>query len=154
MDPIAAIYGVCVSAALVIVLVSGSHVLQKIGLLLMIDWAASNLAVACLGFHRAPLMVPSLDAAICLGVALIGHKHRSNTALAIVCLYAIVGVVHVTALVLRMQETYTYYATLNLLFLAQLLILGGSGAWLAIRNRAPGGHQRPRYDPPRFANSG
>ncbi len=152
--PISALFGLIVAGSLLLAMLSNSHVLQKVGLLLLFAWAASNVAVDWLGFQRAPLLVPTIDAAVCLGIAGVGFKNRSNVSLAIVCLYVIVGVVHVMALALRMQETYTYYATLNLLFLAQLLILGGSGAWVAIRNRAAGRDQRPGFSTPRHPHPG
>jgi hypothetical protein len=154
MDPIPFLYGLAVAAMLACVWLSRSPVLQKTGLLLMYAWALSNLAVDWLGFERAPLLVPSLDAIIAILIAITGYRSRSRLSLVVFGIYAIIGSIHVWALLTQMQETYTYYATLNLLFLSQLLILGGSGAWLALRSRAAGGHQRLGPYHPRRAHPG
>lgn len=148
------VFGIAVTAMLILVLVSDDHALQKVGLLLMTAWAVSNFVVNYMGFPRAPLFVPSLDAAITILIAMIGYRARSNVSLAVVCIYAIVGMVHVLALILRMQETYTYYAVLNVLFATQLLIVGGSGAWLAIRSCIPASGERARPHPSRLPHPG
>ena len=149
MTLIPIIYGAAVACTLYLALISHSSVLQKVGLALLFAWSASNVVVSLQGFERAPLMIPTIDGFAAILIAMVGYRHRSNVALVVFGIYAIVSIVHVGAFVLRMQATYTYYLTLNLLFLSQLLLLGGSGAWLAVRHRVPRGHQRLRPHPPR-----
>lgn len=151
---ISTLFGIAVAATLLLTWASGFHIFQKVGLLLMLAWAVSNVAVDYMGFPRAPLLIPSLDGLVGILIAMVGFQAKSKTALAIVVLYAIVSVVHVIALVLRMQETYTYYAALNILFLAQLLVLGGSSGRLAVRNWSASRDQRHGAGFPRPQNTG
>lgn len=110
---------------------SGDHVRQKLALLLMLDWAATNLAVNYLGFERAPLVMPSLDAFVAILVVLVGYAHKSRVSLVVFGIYGLVGLAHVAAFIFRTQGTYNYYATLNAEFASQLIVVGGSGAWMA-----------------------
>lgn len=126
-----ALFGIAVCVMLLIVWVSCDHVRQKLGLLLLFAWASTNLAVNTLGFERAPLLVPSMDAAIAIFVAMLGYTNRSRVAAVIFGIYVVVGATHVAAFVFHAQGTYNYYATLNVAFASQLIILGASSARLA-----------------------
>lgn len=146
----ASIFGVIVAGTLLMSWASRDHVLQKVSLLLMCAWAASNFVVQYFGFQSAPLIVPSIDAVIAVLIAATGYRSRSSTALAVFLLYAVVGVVHVGAFILRMQATYTYYTVLGVLFLAQLLTVDGAGAWLVFRAWSTGRGERLGADPARW----
>ena len=145
-----AVYGLLVAATLLAAWASDSHVCQKLGLLLLFDWAATNLAVNYMGFEQAPLLVPTLDGIAAILVAMVGLRNGSRAALAVFCLYGLVGLVHVVGFASHNQGTYTYYAALNVLFLLQLITVGGtSAARITIRARVPGRDKRLRPDPAR-----
>ena len=145
----ATIFGALVILTVGSAWLSGNQVLQKLSLVLLAAWASTNLAVEALGFVRAPLIVPSMDAVFAIIVATIGYMNRSHIALVVFLLYAAVGSVHVGAFILHSQSTYSYYATLNILFLAQLLTVGATGAWVGIRHWTDRSHQRFRSHPSR-----
>ena len=149
MENLGLVYGLVVGLVMLLALGSHEHVRQKLAILFLVDWISTNLAVDLMGFSRAPLLIPSLDAVVAILVATIGYKNRSTIALVVFLLYVIVGGVHVGAFILHAQETYAYYATLNMVFLAQLLAVGGSSAWLAIRRRPDRRRQRVRPYPAR-----
>lgn len=143
------VFGLLSTAVLVLALTSDFHVFQKLGLILLLAWATTNIAVEMLGFAQAPVVIPSLDAAFAIIVATIGYINRSRVALVVFLLYALVGSVHVGAFVLHKQATYGYYATLNVLFLAQLLTVGAASGRMAVCRWIAFGRQRFRLDPSR-----
>lgn len=149
MDAYALAFGIGVALVLFLAWTSGSHVHQKLSLLFLFAWSVSNVVVELVGFTDAPLLIPSLDAVMAILVAVLGYRYRNPTSIAIFTLYLLVGAVHVVAFILHLQGTYTYYATLNLLFLVQLLTVGGSSAWLALHIGADSLHQCASAHPPR-----
>jgi hypothetical protein len=149
MENIGLVYGILVGLVMLLALGSHEHVHQKLSILFLGAWMTTNLAVDLMGFSHAPLLIPSIDAVVAIMVAAIGYANRSTIALAVFLLYVIVSGVHVGAFILHVQETYAYYATLNTIFLAQLLVVGGSSAWLAIRRRPDRRRQRVRPYPAR-----
>lgn len=154
MDLTPIFYGLAVAAILGLSWASKSHVYQKLALQLMAAWALSNVLVGALGFSRAPLVIPTLDAVIAILVATVGYTNRSRVALVVFLLYAVVGIVHVVGFVTHRQATYTYYAVLNVLFLAQLMAVGGASAWMAVRVWSDRSRQRARAYRPRWAGLG
>lgn len=142
-------FGAGVGLTLLLSWWSRSHVMQKLALLLLAAWATSNVAVNLMGFDQAPMLIPSIDCAVALLVALVGFRNRSVIALAVFCLYVAVGLVHVVGFASYNQGTYTYYAILNVLFLLQLIIVGGSSARMAVRPRIYRRDKRLRLDPSR-----
>lgn len=147
---ISSLFGLAVCAMLLLVWVSDDHVRQKLGLLLLFAWTGSNLTVNMMGFTHAPLVIPSLDAMVAVLVALIGYAHKSKLALAIFVIYAFVGTVHITALIMRAEMTYNYYAILNGAFALQLSILGASSAWHSLSRWTAWGGERLRPHPARW----
>lgn len=115
--------------------VSHDHVLQKLSLLLLLAWAATNLIINCVGFERAPLVVPSIDAFVAVLVAVTGYHRKSWAAMCVFGIYAVIALVHISAFVLQMLTTYAYYAVLYSLFLAQIIIVGAASAWVAFLAR-------------------
>jgi hypothetical protein len=137
-------FGLAVIAVLLLAWSSDDHVRQKLALLLLFAWASTNIAVDFMGFGHAPLVIPSLDAVAAILVALVGYTNRSALAAIIFILYAMVGLTHITAFVFHAQGTYNYYASLNVLFACQLIILGASSAWMGFHRWAVRGRERPR----------
>jgi len=136
------IYGLIAFSATALAWASGDHVRQKLGLLLQGVWATTAIAVTYMGFERAPALFPYVHTVAFLIVAWLGFRNRSYVALVVFVIYGSLAVTDLVAIILREQGTYTYYATVNVLFVAQLLTVGGSSAWLAIRNWADRGDQR------------
>lgn len=143
---IPSVFAALVALMLLCVWLSKDHVHQKLGLLLLAAWAVSNVTVEYSGFEHAALVIPTLDAAIAILVAVLGYTHRSRTALIVFLLYVIVGAVHLGAFILRAQVTNLYYTVTGTLFLAQLAAVGASGAWLAVRAWFSAGRERLRLD--------
>jgi hypothetical protein len=148
------LYGLIVALVLLISWASKSHVYQKIGLILLADWALCNLVVNALGFERAALVIPSLEALAAILVATLGYTNRNRVALVVFLLYAAIGFVWVASYVTRIQGTYTSYAVLNVLFLAQLLTVGGASAGRAISFWTDRSRQRARAHRTRWAGMG
>jgi hypothetical protein len=125
-------YGACVIAALVLAVISRRVPLIKLGLILLAAWGACNVVVITHGHASAPLLIPTIDAILALltaGVAAIDHD---KTAGAVFAIFVGVQIVHVAAFETHTQGTYSYFLTLNLLFLAQVLVVGGWSAWVVV----------------------
>jgi hypothetical protein len=86
------------------------------------------------GYEREPYLVPTIDGVIAATVGYVGFTNRSRLAAGVFFLFALLGVLHVVAFIEGTTESYYYYAAKNGIFLAQVLTVGGSGAWMALRN--------------------
>lgn len=131
-------YGFATLLVLIAVWASGEHVLQKLGLLLLVSWASSNVAQAVLGFDGAPYVTPAIDAVLATVVAMLGIKNRSYIALAVVVIFFIQAGVHIVGFATNGNTSYAYYLSLNLLFLGQLAVVGGAGVARAMGRIARG----------------
>jgi len=141
-------FGVGVGLVMLLAWLSPSQVLQKLSMQLLVAWAASNVLVHYLGFVDAPILIPSLDALIAVLVATTGYHNRSNVALTIFLLYALVAGIHLGAFIFHLQGGYVYYAILNVIFALQLLVVGVSSAWMAVRYWTAGGTELFHPHPP------
>lgn len=141
---VAGYYGAAVVVMLLIVWASQNQVLQKLGLCLLGSWVATQTANALFGLDGTPLLLPSVQGVLCVVVAGLGLRHRSFVALVIFMLYGALIAVHLAAYVAQRTGEYAYFATINLLFLAQLVVVGGAGAtglvsaWLSRRGERAG----------------
>ena len=126
-------FAVTVSAMIISAWASKEPVAQKLALLLLAVWALSNVALAAVGYEREPVLVPTLDGVIAATVAYVGFVNRSRLALIIFALFGLLGCVHLAAFVTHRTESFYYYAAKNAIFLTQVFIVGGFGAWVAIR---------------------
>ncbi len=138
-------YGILVALVIGLAWLSRDHVVQKLGLCLLLAWAATNVVVNYFGFAQAPLLNPTIDAIVALFVASLGYTHRSRLALVVFLLYVAVGAIHVVAWTQHGQETRVYYDVLGVLFLAQLFAVGGVGGRLALHHWLAS--RRPRFRP-------
>lgn len=143
------LFGLAVALVITVSFLSPSVVLQKLSLLFLLAWSTTNVAVWGAGFVHAPLVIPSIDAVVAVMVAVVGYHSRSRVARAVFILYGLVVAFHVGSFITHTQGQYVYYAALNLLFLTQLLIVGTTGAWLAVRHWPIARGQRLRPDPSR-----
>lgn len=143
------IYGLATGLVLLTALVSENVGLQKLALLLLMAWASTNGVITVFGFDHASLLNPTIDALVAISVAVVGYKHRLKAAIYVFALYLCVAAIHVGAFVLRETSSYSYYAALNIVFLAQLGCVGAPGAWLAVRRRVVARRERARAHPAR-----
>ncbi|MDD1678680.1 MAG: hypothetical protein LUO93_05800 [Methanomicrobiales archaeon] len=97
-------------------------------------WVSSSITLHFLGFEAAPRVFAPLHALLALAIADIGFRYRSTPALCVFLLYFLMEAVDTFSLITHRQDTYTYYLTVNLLFLLQLLINGGASVWNAVYN--------------------
>jgi hypothetical protein len=104
----------------------------------------SNLAVAAFGFDGAPLFIPSMAAILAILVASLGWRYRSATALVVFILYVGSATLWVGAYVTSTQGSYISYLASNVMFLAQLLAVGGTSAADCVRHWTSSSRQRPR----------
>ncbi len=142
---IPAFYLACVTLALGAAVWSRSEPLIKTTLVLLAGWAAHNFIVETQGAEHAPLLIPTADAILGLLVAGIAAHHQSRVAAAVFALFLLVQIVHVAAFRANVQGGYVYFLTLNLLFLTQLAVAGGSGVALVIARLNPAPRMADRF---------
>lgn len=136
-------YGIVTLLVCLLAWAGGDHVHQKLSMLLLAAWSAGNIAVQWQGFERAPLLIPSLDAAVAIMVAVVGQRNRSEVGLAVFVLFLLTGLAWVVFFSNHTQSTYTCFATMNLLHLTRAAVIGGAGvARVALRYRLHGGWAR------------
>lgn len=141
-NPVVIFYGACVFGMLALSLLSRREALIKLGLILLAAYVACNLAMAANGKAHAPMLIPTIDAILALLTAGIVALDHSKTAAVVFALFVLVEIVHVAAFQTRTQGSHTYFLYLNLIFLAQVVAVGSSGASVLIVRLA---------DPPRMA---
>lgn len=146
---IAATYGAATILAMALTLLSGRHVLIKLGLVLLLDWSLYNVIIDWTGFERAPLLIPMFDAAIGTWIGVIAWANRSLVAATVFGLFVIVAAWWCVEIWSHSQATYTCYAVANCIFLAQVAIVGGAGGWSYLADRRPRGHVRLHPHPHR-----
>lgn len=126
-------YGLCSAAALALALASQRELLTRLAWLLLGAWAACNAMTIFIGFHRAPLLIPLIDAMLALCVPLIAAK--SKIASVVFGLFVVVAIVHVDAFLTHTEGRPSYYLTLNMLYLAQVVIVGGASGLACLADR-------------------
>lgn len=126
-------YGLAVLVMLAITWAAKDHVVQKLGLCLLASWSATQLANAGMGLDGTPLFMPSVQVALAIVVAVLGFANRSWVALMVFVLYGVLIGVHMAAWITQRTGDYFYFATLNVVFLSQVLIVGGASGAGAVR---------------------
>lgn len=114
--------------------------LVQTGGVLCLAWLACNVAVVVVGHAKAPVLIPTIDAILALLCAHIAIFERGRAAIAVLFLFVMVGLVHVAAFETHTQGTYFYFLVLNLLFFAQVAVVGGASGWALMADRV---HRRP-----------
>ena len=121
-------YGTLSVSVLLLTLCQPVRVLWQLAAIMVASWAVCNVAVQAMGFAGAPLIAPSLDGALALLAAWLGHKTRSFTAFVVVCLFVIEESVSIAGIAFAQTNTRVYYSALNAVFLAQVLAIGYAAA--------------------------
>ena len=138
-------YGGLTVIMLLLAWASGQHVPQKLALLMLASWSTSNLAVSLLGFDGASYVTPAIDAALAVPTAALALNNRSWGAFWTLIMFLLQIAAHGVAFMANGQASYLLYLSLNLLFLAQVVMIGGISATLAVRRFAPVPRQRSHY---------
>jgi hypothetical protein len=123
----ATFYGILTLGSILCALWGGSVAPLKCGMILMVDWLVSNLAVGFLGFDRAPLIVPCIDAVAALCILSIAARAGCRTGYQIFALYVAGAVVHVTFYLIHAEGNRSYYEILNVLYALSVLLVGEAG---------------------------
>lgn len=119
-------YLVCTLATVLLAWVSGSNSRQKLALIMVVGWIQQNVWTVSIGFANAPVWIASSDLVLMLLSFLVAYAHRSYAGALLVALFGIRSTVHLSAHLSGWQGNYLYYASLNVIFLLQLLVVGGS----------------------------
>ncbi len=131
-------------AVMVLLTWESEHLLHvELGMIMLIEWGLTNLALAALGRAGEPLFTPTIDAVCAVAVALVGWKHKSLLAAVVFLLFALLGGFYVAAIIGRIETTNTYYFAKNAIFATQCLAIGGV-CGLEIVGRAVSRRQRLR----------
>ena len=130
-------YGACVAVTLGLALFAQRKALIELGFILLTAWVGCNLAVMARGFTQAPMLIPTIDAILALCVAGITIYHQSKAAAWVFGLFVAVQLVHVVAFQLQTQGSYFYFLALNVLFLCQLAVVGGTSVAILVGRLAP-----------------
>lgn len=127
MQPIAIAYGLCALIVFGLAVASRRAPLIELGLILTVAWLGCNAIVLRYGYAGSTLLIPTLDAILALCVAAVAGSHQNKVAVLVLALFVVVQLVHVTAFELHAQGGHFHILALNLLFLCQLVAVGGAG---------------------------
>ena len=135
-------YGLMVAIMLLLAWRSKSHAEQKLGLLMLASWSPSNVAVTLYGLSAAWAVIPSVDAVIAVIAAMVALQYRSLVGLGVVLLFVAEALTHLVAIISHSEGSYGYYATLNIIFAAQVVWIGVSAGERVYRRGIDRVHQR------------
>jgi hypothetical protein len=125
-------YGILASAVLFIAWRSGHVLVQKAAAVLFSAWAVSNFVVSFLGFEYSPYILPVLDTVWALYCCVLCLNKKPLWLIEVIVLFcASIGAhvaYHVDITIYKSVNAYTYFASLNVLFLLQLIVVGAEGA--------------------------
>jgi hypothetical protein len=136
MQPVAIFYGFCALTALGLAVASGRRGLMQLGAIMMAAWIACNAATLANGFDRATLLIPAIDAILALLTVSMVIFERDRAATVVFGLFILVEIVHVAAFQTHTQGSVSYFITLNLIFLAQAVVVGGWSASVVVARLA------------------
>ena len=138
-------YGALTIFALTLAVVSRRADLIETGAVLLLAWLLCNAVVILNGHAKAALLIPTIDAILGLFVAGIAAHNQSRIAAVVFAIFLIVQMVHVAAFRLHTQGTPPYFLTLNLLFLSQLMVVGGAGVASVVARLTPAPRMADRF---------
>jgi hypothetical protein len=134
-EEIAGVYGGASVIALALSVLSRRDALIKFAMVLLFDWAVYNVIVNWTGYERAPLLIPMFDAAIGIWVGIVAWANSNLIGAMLFALF--VAVVGWWAIELwdHAQATYLCYLVANMVFAAQVAIVGVAGGWTYMADR-------------------
>ena len=104
---------------------SGREVERRLAVMIVLSYALSNVAVITLGYTLAPRVFVVIDVG-CVGVCFLMAK-RSPLVRFMLALFGLQLASHFVAFSDSLQASRNYYVINNVLYAAQLLLLGGAG---------------------------
>jgi hypothetical protein len=120
-------YGIEVAISLVLTAISGRVALIKTTLILLAAWIGCNVIEAANGYDDAPLLIPLMDAILCMATLMVAVPSRNWPAIAVATGYGAAIAIWCAALYTRTQSTLVCYLATNGVFFVQCLIGGGAG---------------------------
>ena len=123
----ACLYGALAFGSFLIAMASHHPAMIKYSLLMLASCAASNLCVAAMGYERAPILIAPIDGVLALILANVARKAVSLVGMAMFILFCEEMAVHCVGFVTYATGQWGYWAALNVIFLAQVVINGGAG---------------------------
>lgn len=140
-------YGACAALGVLCAYASKRPALIDVSWVLLADWLAWNLTIGFWGYAHAPLLLPAQDAMF-LGFVVWRTAGMGEPAARMVAYLFVVAIVAWLVFGLTgAQNSYTCYATANVLFLLQVVTAGASGAWWAYNARVASFPRRGRLRP-------
>ena len=131
-----AFYGLLTLLAIGVAMTMGRAPPLMCGLLLLTDWFLTGQAVTWLGFDRAPALIAPIDATIAICILAVAVRGKCVVGYQIFGIYLIGGAWHLASYFNGQVGSYTYYAVLNILYAAAVLIVIGAGMHHAFIGRA------------------
>lgn len=126
-----AVYTLLMCLMLIFAWGSRNEITQKVALLQLLSWVMCNVAYARFGSDMAALINPSIDAGICLCIAVIGFHARNWLALWVVILFMLEVAISVGVLgsifAFGGKPGYLYFGALNAVFVGRMLVTGMVG---------------------------
>jgi len=132
---IALLYLVLALAALVLARWAKSWQCAYLAGLMVFSCVGSNIAVYEVGYERAPLLIPEWDAVIAVAVAGVAVAARSRLAVLVLAGFFVEGAAVIGFYLNHQQGSHSYYATMNVIYAAQVLMIGGSGVAFGLASR-------------------
>lgn len=123
----ACIYGALAFGSFLIAMASHHSAMIKYSLLMLASCAASNLCIAGLGYERAPILIAPIDGVLALILANVALRVGGLIGVAMFILFCEEMAVHCVGFVTCGTGQWGYWAALNVIFLAQVVINGGAG---------------------------
>ena len=120
------IYLVCAVSVVTLAGFSRDSAKFWLSIVLLWAWTAANFCVYRWGWTGAPLYLAWFELGMGILSAGIGYMSRSYIALIVTVLFGAQEVVQLGAFMATMQGSTPYYVGLNLVYIAQLLVVGGA----------------------------
>ena len=110
-----------------------------LSVLLLWSWTLANICVWRWGYQDAPNGLALSELALAVMAASIGYSLKSRIALVVVCLFGLQEAVQVGSRILGREGDYLFYASLNVIYMLQLLVIGGASGAAALQRFWPTG---------------
>lgn len=143
-------YGAVLALVISLCMLGESPALHRLALWSAAAWVGSNIIFAWLGERHTPWLSPAFNALICVGIAGVAIKYRSNVAWWLVSLYCVEFAFIAGSFLKHAQGTIAYYTILNMVFLGRMIILGDAG-YVELAGRLRRGRVSPGYRVARVA---
>jgi len=135
-------YGLAMLAVLMLAWGSRDGYALKLAWILALNYAGTNISIAYLGFARAPMVLTILNAIAAILIAAVAISGGGPLAVIVFTMFLCEAAVHVAFFAEHAQGDFTYYLTLNVIFIAELLTVGGASGRYLLDSWVHRGHDR------------